>query len=130
MTESILYGTFQSTPTGPTDRYNTLLLEELQRKLPDLPAGISETDIQQGFKTWKELASAQSSNRHLGHYMSLLRPDGQDGREASTTPLVAKIMATHYKVTALCTKHGISLVHWQVIVTTMLEKETDMPKLH
>jgi hypothetical protein len=70
------------------------------------------------------------SNRHLGHSVSLLRPDGRDEREASMTPLATKIMTTHYKMTVLCAKRGISFVCWQAIITTMLEKESGGPKLH
>jgi hypothetical protein len=128
--ESILNGTFQYTPTGPTGRYNQLLLEELRRKLPDLPVEISENDIKQGFKTWKEITSTSPSNRHLGHYVSLLRPDGRAADEAQTKHLAAEIMETHHKMTSLCAKLGISLVRWQEIVTAMLEKEPGRPKLH
>jgi hypothetical protein len=129
LNDSILDGTFQHTPFGPTGRHNQLLLDELRRKLPDLPVETSENDISQGFKTWKEITSISPSNRHLGHYVSLLRPDGR-ADEAQTKHLATMIMETHHKMTSLCAKLGISLLRWQSIVTAMLEKEPGRPKLH
>jgi hypothetical protein len=69
------------------------------------------------------------SNRHLGHYLSLLRPDGHNKNE-STKPLTKMSMRVHHRMTAVCTKQGVSLEHWQEIVTTMLEKDIGHPKLH
>jgi hypothetical protein len=39
-------------------------------------------------------------------------------------------MQVHHQMTAVCIKHGISLQHWQQIVTKMLKKDTGHPKLH
>ena len=128
--DSILEGTYQYTPTGPTGRYNKLLVDELRRKLPDLPVSISENDIQQGFKSWKEITSTSPSNRHLGHYVSLLRPDGRDADEEPTKHLAMEIMEAHHKMISICAKLGVSLTRWQEIVTAMLEKEPGRPKLH
>jgi hypothetical protein len=128
--DSILAGTFSYEPTWSTGLYNKLLIQELRRKLPDLPVGITEKDISDGFKTWKEITSTSPSNHHPGHYVSLLRPDGPEANEAPTKHLATDIMATHHKMTALCAKLGISLIRWQAIVTAMLEKEQGRPKLH
>jgi hypothetical protein len=120
--DSILQGTYQYQPTGPTGRYIKLLLEQLKRKLPNISTNYDQNDIAQGFKSWKEITSTSPSNRHL-------RPDGRKTQEA-TKELAQSIMQVHYKMTALCTKLGISLHRWQKIVTTMLEKEPGHPKLH
>ena len=128
--DSILEGTYQYTPTGPTGRYNELLIDELRRKLPDLPVSISENDIQQGFKSWKEITSTSPSNRHLGHYVSLLKPDGREADEAPTKHMAMEIMEAHHKMISICAKLGVSLTRWQEIVTAMLEKEPGRPKLH
>jgi hypothetical protein len=69
------------------------------------------------------------SNRHLGHYASLLKPDGRK-EVKSTKALATSIMRVHHQMTTLCVKLGISLHRWQEIVTTMLKKDTGHPKLH
>jgi hypothetical protein len=127
--DSILEGTYHPETTGPTSRYVNLLLQQLKRKLPTLAVGITEEEISKGFQSWKEITSTSPSNRHLGHYKSLLRPDGRQGNE-TTTELAESIIKVHHQMTALCAKLGISLRRWQEIVTTMLEKEKGSPKLH
>jgi hypothetical protein len=129
MADSILAGTFQYTPTGPTGRYVELLLQQLKTRMPQLPIGIQQKEIISGFKVWKEITSTSPSNRHLGHYKSLLRPDGRTNQD-TTQQLAANILAVHHKMTNLCVRLGISLQRWQEIVTTMLEKENGHPKLH
>ena len=129
MTDSILKGTFQYTPAGLTGRYNKLLIDKLRRKLPNLPVTISENDIQPGFKTWKEITSTSPSNRYLGHYVSLLRPDGRDAEEVPTKHLAMEIMERHHKMTSICAKLGVSFTRWQAILPAMLEKEACRPKL-
>jgi hypothetical protein len=127
--DAILDGTYHPETTGPTSRYVNLLLDQLKRRLPTLPVGITEAEITKGFQAWKEITSTSPSNRHLGHYKSLLRPDGREGNE-TTKELAGSILQVHHRMTALCAKLGISLQRWQEIVTTMLEKETGHPKLH
>jgi hypothetical protein len=83
ITDSILQGTYQYQPTGPTGKYIKLLLEQLKRKLPNLATDYDQNDITQGFKSWKEITSTSPSNRHLGHYLSLLRPDGRKTQEST-----------------------------------------------
>ena len=127
--EAILAGTFHYESTGPHGRYIRLLLDALQRKLPTLPTDLTERDISQGFRVWKEITSTSPSNRHLGHYKSLLSPDGREDKE-TTKYLAEDIMNVHYQMTALCAKLGVSLKRWQITVTAMLEKDTGSPKLH
>lgn len=129
--DAIQQGTpHQQTPTGSTGpAYVALLLDQLKCQLPTLLVDINTVDITKGFRTWKEITSTSPSNRHIGHYISLLRPDGR--KEHETTKNLAKsIMHVHYQMTVLCAKLGISLLHWQLIVMTMLEKEAGHPKLH
>ena len=40
---------------------------------------ISANQIKKGFKQWKERTSTSPSNRHPGHYKSLLVADGKKG---------------------------------------------------
>jgi hypothetical protein len=72
--DSILAGTYIYKPHGPTGRYVQLLLEQLRMQLPPMPVEIKKTDMNKGFQVWKEITSTSPSNRHLGHYKSLLRP--------------------------------------------------------
>jgi hypothetical protein len=51
--DSILDGTFQPGLPGSTGRYLKLLLKALKTRLPELPAGITKTEISQGFRAWK-----------------------------------------------------------------------------
>jgi hypothetical protein len=92
--------------------------------------GITEKEISQGFKLWKEVTSTPPSNRHLGHYVSLLRPDGRKDDDfselmgAKTMTLLStwQVMGTYHQMMGLCTKLGILLVCWQEIVMTMPAK--------
>jgi hypothetical protein len=129
ITNAILNGEYTYEQTGPHGKYIKLLLDALQRKLPTLPANITEHDIRQGYKVWNKIASTSPSNRHLGHSKALLSPDGRDDK-ATTKYLAEDIMTAHYQMTALCAKLGISLKRWQEVVTAMLEKDTGSPKLH
>ena len=127
--ESILDGTYLYAQTGSHGKYIQLLLDALQRRLPDLSVELSNDDISKGLRVWKEITSTSPSNRHLGHYKALLSPDGREQNE--TTKYIAEdIMEVHSKMTALCAKLGISLHRWQDVVTAMLEKDTGSPKLH
>lgn len=114
---------------GPTCPYISLLIEQLKRWLPTLPVDINAVDITRGFRAWKEITSTSPSNRHLGHYSSLLRQDSRKDHE-TTRNLAKSIIQVHYQITALCAKLWISLLRWQAIVTTVLEKEAGHPKLH
>jgi hypothetical protein len=94
--DSILAGTFHYVPTGSTGPYIALLLEQLKTKLPALPITITEEEIAKGFKVWKEITSTSPSNRRLGHYISLNKPDGRTGKD-TTAKLAKHIMQVHHQ---------------------------------
>jgi hypothetical protein len=81
--DSILNGTYHPKLTGPTEKYVELLLVQLHRKLPAISTEITPVALTKGFKAWKESTSTSPSSRHLGHYLSLLRPDGR--KDSNTT---------------------------------------------
>ena len=76
--DSILDGTYLYQSASPHGKYIQLLLEALQRKLPNLPVDLTNDDISKGLWVWKEITSTPPSNRHLGHYKALLSPNGHD----------------------------------------------------
>jgi hypothetical protein len=127
--DAILEGTFQHEQHGPHGKCNQLLIDALKRKLPTLPADITDKDISNGFRAWREMTSASPSNRHLGHYKALLSPDGRTDKD-TTKHLAEEIMDARCQMTALCAKLGMSLNRWQEVATATLEKDTGSPKLH
>jgi hypothetical protein len=129
--DAMLDGAFEYEQHGPHGKYNQLLIDALKRKLPTPPADITEKDISNGFRAWREMTSTSTSpsNRHLGHYKALLSPDGRTDKDA-TKHLAEEIMEAHFQMTALCAKLGMSLNRWQEVVTATLEKDTGSPKLH
>ena len=129
LANSILAGTYQHPQSGPHGKYLQLLIDALQQKIPTLPSDITERDISQGFRVWNEITSTSPSNRHLGHYKSLLSIDGREDKD-TTKHIAEDIMHAHYQMTSLCTKLGISLTRWQDTVTAMLGKDNGSPKLH
>ena len=60
------------------------------------PETISMQDIKVGYKKWKEKTSTSSSNRHLGHYKSLLAADGQSKKDQNNaaSDTIWKIITT------------------------------------
>ena len=50
---------------------------EKQTRSTGAPETINVSEIKKGFKRWKEKTSTSPSNRHLGHYKSLLAADGK-----------------------------------------------------
>ena len=77
--DEILTGTFKPPPNILTP-LQVNYFHNLQWKNKIRPMGAPETitmqDINEGYKKWKEKTSTSPSNRHLGHYKSLLAADG------------------------------------------------------
>ena len=126
---AILHGTYIYEPSSPHGKYIQLLLDSLQRKLPELSVELTNDDIIKGLRIWKEITSTSPCNRHLGHYKALLSPNGRE-QNKTTKYLAEDMMDIRYKMTALCAKLGVSLHRWQDVVIAMLKKDTGSPKLH
>ena len=59
--------------------------QNLQRKNKIQPKGAPNTinidDVNEGFEKWEEKTSTSLSNRHIGHYNSLLARNGHNKKE-------------------------------------------------
>ena len=68
--------------TPPHERY----FQNLQRKNNIQPKGAPNTinidDVNEGFEKWEEKTSTSPSNRHIGHYKSLLARNGHNKKES------------------------------------------------
>ena len=81
--DEILLGTFK-TPLNLLTPLQTQYFKNLQWENKIRPTGAPETiiinDIKEEFQKLKEKNSTSPSNRHPGHYKSLLAADGKSGK--------------------------------------------------
>jgi len=87
-------------------------------KLAQVSCEITEDEIEQGLKKWKEYTSTSPSGRSLSHYKATLSIS-KNGEKTQATKIFLKTMAT---ILSACTTMGLSLKRWQRVDNTMLEK--------
>ena len=72
-------------------------------------------DIKDGYKKWKDKTSTSTSNRHLGHYKSLLATDGTSKKdqntESSTVPSSNLFFSNFVKLSWLNNGASGSMIH-------------------
>ena len=122
--DEILMGTFNPHPNLLTP-LQVQYFNNLQCKNRIQPAGAPETinmnDIKEGYKMERK-TSTSPSNRHLGHYKSLLATDETSKKDQNTTSsdTIWQIITTLINAsTALLTP----VTRWQKFESIMFEKE-------
>jgi hypothetical protein len=113
---------------------------KLLRKLASLPQAppidhsITAADFEATFSKWRESTSTSPSNVHLGHYRSLISPDGTEPSPLDSDEAPPDhgrcILGLRAQIANLCVQNGLSLQRWQRSVTVMLEKLPGRPLLH
>ena len=85
--------------------------------------------MKDGCKKWKESTSASPSNRHVGHYKSLLSSNGTEQHSSTNT-----FSDTMWYIFSSLTKFAIHITQplerWKTTITIMLEKDKGSPKIN
>ena len=116
----VLTGHIPHTWTISDDRLSAFLPsftipESIKGQTP-ISTTVSEADVAQGFKKWREATTTSPSGRHLGHYKALI-----------TDPMLLSCL-TKFLHIALNT--GIALNRWRNAVNVMIEKDPGVPNVH
>ena len=115
--ESITNGTFQVTNFPPE-------CQEVFDQMARTTKCTNEINLQTTFKEFqsficnsKESTSSSPSGRHYGHYKALLERN-------------QKILEIIHGIFSLAIQHKIILHRWSLSVTTLIEKNPGVPKIH
>ena len=100
----------------PTLLKTFLLSFAMPPAVPQIQSTMTEDQVQNGFKTWRETTSTSPSGRHLGHYRALVTDDTL--RYCLTTFLNIAIT------------NGISITRWQHAANVMIEKDKGRPNIN
>ena len=79
-------------------------------------------DIKDGYKKWKDKTSTSPSNRHLGHYKSLVAANKTSEKDQNTasSETIWKIITTLINASITL---STPLTRWQKVESIMFEKE-------
>jgi hypothetical protein len=90
--------------------------------------------MKQRYKHWSESTSTSClSGRHLGHKHALLKPLGLDPKSPEYSELdnLRNIIWTvYYDMLNYGLRHGYCYNRWKNVVTNLIEKDTDDPRIH
>ena len=102
-----------------------------QSQLIELPLNniISIQDMSSGFKKWREDTSTSPSQRHLGHYQCLLKPDEQKSKYRLKY-FNSTMLAIHNTIINLATSTGIPLNRWTLSEVIMIQKWPNNPRIN
>ena len=123
--DEILLGTFK-TPLNLLTPLQTQYFKNLQWENKIRPTGAPETvnmkDIKDGYKKWKDKTSTSPSNRHLGHYKSLVAADRTSKKDQNTasSDTISQIITTLINASITL---STPLTRWQKVESIMFEKE-------
>ena len=82
-----------------------------------------------GFKKWREDTSTSPSQRHLGNYKYLLKPDGQKSKNKLNDFNTTK-RNVHNTIINSDTTTGILLKRWTLLDVIILEREPNNPRIN
>ncbi len=100
--------------------------QQFKTAAPTLDTEISIQEFKEAFAKWKESTTTSPSQRHLGHYRSLMAPDGHIDEES----LGEQIMLIHYQMVCSTLATGTPLERWRNCISCHIEKDKGSPKLH
>ena len=135
-------------------RETKLLIQAMQRRAPPLPIDrISEQDVAQGYKKWREATTTSPSGRHLGHYKALLRTNKElqvaetfhahqqlENKDTPKDPITPRtpsdipnghnLLKIHVNLLNASLASGYSLSRWHTRHNLFLEKDPGQPKIN
>ena len=129
--QQILDGTADINAITPYEA-SCLFLGALTRDTKAIHVDITEDDMMQRYKRWKERTSTSPSGRHLGHYHALFRGFQYSTQEEfdSIDLMCKSIIHLHWLMLQIATKNQHVYQRWKKVVTQMIEKDIRSPKLH
>ena len=90
--------------------------------------------MKQRYKHWTEGTSTSCLlGCHLGHKHALLKPLGLDPKSPEYTELDnlrKTIWTVYYDMLNYGLRHGYCYNRWKNVVTNLIEKDTDDPRIH
>jgi len=95
---------------------------------PKVDTHITASDIKSGYKAWNEYTSTSPSGLHLGHAKTLVKcpkPPNAD-RKPSIADRLFSMEATKANIAL---EHGFVYSRWKKVVSAMLEKIPNMPRI-
>ena len=115
------------------DLYAQEILHECERSIQEINHLSDQHHLRQRYGKWKETTSTSPSNRHLGHYHSLLQtpPLDPDSAETKTFHAATKqIWNIHHGIHQYAIDQAYCFKRWQNVVNTMIEKDPGDPRIH
>jgi hypothetical protein len=85
-------------------------------KIQEIPSKISEEELYQGFRKWKEKTSTSSSGRHLGIYKTMI----QD-------PILLQCITKFMNIAIVS---GVTLQRWCRATNVLIEKDPGQPNIN
>ena len=120
-------------PTLTRNFYAQEIFKECERALPEIDHSLAQCHLQQRYRMWKETTSTSPSNRHLGHYHSILKsppidPESEEAEKFQDDK--QQIWDIHYGLHQYAINHAYCFTRWQNVVNTMIEKDPGDPRIH
>lgn len=129
--DRVVDGTFQVSEHD-LDEATESILRHLNdtTTLPEIDDKLTEHDIRQGFKRWKE-GTATSQDRHLGLYKALMAYEKQEyDEEGNELPKTSTAMYTVLaQVINAANSQGYVLSRWRRVTNAMIEKIPGKPRI-
>lgn len=117
------------------DGINILFLDNLIRvtETDESTRLVTREEFQGKMKTWRESMSTVQSERHLGHYKSLITTIDRslDEEERKRLKQIQEdLMSCYIGIINYAIKHRYSLERWKTIMNNMIYKEPGNMKIH
>jgi hypothetical protein len=112
---------------------STQILQSCNRRIPEIPPGLSLPAMKKVYRIWNENTSTSLSGQHLGHYHALLKRDGLQKASVESIVLEASrnsIWSLHHNIFEYGIRNAHFFTRWKQIVNTMIEKEPGNPWIH
>jgi len=100
---------------------------------PEVDINITAEDIRSGYKAWNKYTSTSPSGLHLDHAKTLVKcPDAPPPENPDETPqpsLADRLFAMEAVKANIALGHGYVYNRWKKVVSAMLEKIPNLPRI-